>query len=167
MFNSKTLYVSHPIFALAIFLSFPSFAVADVVTDWNLIAANLAIPTRAPAPTSVLDLATVHIAMYDAIQAYEGRFEPYGATVENPSGSPVAAAAAAAHDVLVAHFAAQQATLDTVLTNYLTGLGLANDAGCAPMMGVSLRTQRFSPAAPISANGVRPRRPFYQWHRLG
>src|SRR5215467_13226006 len=131
MSNSKTLYRYYSIFALAIFLCIPPFAVADVVTDWNLIAASLAVPARAPAPTSILDLATVHVAMHDAIQAYQGRFESYGATVANPSGSPVAAAATAAHDVLVAHFPAQQATLDAVLTSYLTGLGLANDAGVA------------------------------------
>jgi hypothetical protein len=51
--------------------------------------------------SSILDLAMVHLAMHDAIQAYDHRFEPYAGTISNATGSPVAAAAAAAHDVLV------------------------------------------------------------------
>jgi hypothetical protein len=76
---------------------------ADVVSDWNEIASQTAIPVR-PGPSAILDLAMVHAAMHDAIQAYQGRFKPYGASIPNASGSPVAAAARAAHDVLVARF---------------------------------------------------------------
>ena len=47
---------------------------ADVVTDWNDIATQTAVPLR-PGPSSLLDLAMVHAAMHDAIQAYEGRYE--------------------------------------------------------------------------------------------
>lgn len=101
---------------------------ADVVSDWNAIAAQMAIPAR-PGPSSVLDLAIVHAAMHDAIQAYQGRFESYGAPIPNASGSPVAAAAGAAHDVLVVRFPSQAANLDTLLDNYLTGLGLHGDPG--------------------------------------
>ncbi|HWC16416.1 MAG TPA: hypothetical protein VG498_05355, partial [Terriglobales bacterium] len=122
MSHAKNLSQRYSILTLVTLLCLPSFALADVVTDWNEIAATLAVPARAPAPTSVLDLATVHVAMHDAIQAYEGRFESYAATVANPSGSKVAAAATAAHDVLVNHFPAQQVFLDTKLSNYLNGL---------------------------------------------
>src|SRR6201998_1112158 len=101
---------------------------ADVFSDWNAIASQTAIPVR-PGPSSILDLAMVHAAMHDAIQAFQGRFEPYGAPIPNASGSPVAAAARAAHDVLVARFPSQSATLDTLLDNYLSGLGLQGDAG--------------------------------------
>ena len=49
---------------------------ADVVTDWNDIASQaalqLAVPPR-PGPSAILDLAMVHVAMHDAIQAYEDR----------------------------------------------------------------------------------------------
>jgi hypothetical protein len=131
MSHSCNLFQRYSILKLSILLCIAAFARADVVTDWNLIASNLAVPARAPAPTSILDLATVHIAMHDAIQAYQGRFESYGATVSSPAGSPIAAAAAAAHDVLVAHFPAQKANLDTVLTNYLTSQGLIGDPGVA------------------------------------
>lgn len=101
---------------------------ADVVNDWNNTATTLAVPGR-PGPSAILDLAMVHAAMHDAIQAYERRFEPYAMQIPNASGSPVAAAASAAHDILVARFPAQTANLDSLLNNYLNGLGLLGDAG--------------------------------------
>ena len=110
------------------YLSLASTARADVVTDWNATAAQIAIPAR-PGPSAILDLAIVHAAMHDAIQSFEGRFESYVGMVPNASGSPVAAAAAAAHDVLVARFPSQAGALNTLLTNYLGGLGLLGNAG--------------------------------------
>ncbi len=109
-------------------LSWAGLACADVVTDWNAIAAQTAIPVR-PGPSAILDMAMVHAAMHDAIQAFQGRFELYGAAIPNASGSPVAAAARAAHDVLVARFPSQSGILDTLLDTYLNGLGLQGDAG--------------------------------------
>ena len=103
-------------------------ATADVVTDWNEIATQTAVPAR-PGPSSVLDLAMVHIAMHDAIQAYQARFESYAGAIPNPSGSPIAAAASAAQAVLVAQFPAQSGPLGTVLNNYLSARGLLGDPG--------------------------------------
>jgi hypothetical protein len=104
---------------------------ADVVSDWNVTALQATVTGARPGPSAVLDLATVHAAMHDAIQAYERRFESYSDRIKHPSGSKVAAAAAAAHGVLVARFPAQAATLNTTLQTYLTGLGLAGDTGIA------------------------------------
>ena len=44
----------------------------------------------------------VHAAIHDAIEAYDGRFEPYVVAIPNASGSAVAAAVSAAHEMLVA-----------------------------------------------------------------
>lgn len=93
---------------------------ADVVSDWNSIATQTALPVR-PGPTAILDLAMAHAAMHNAIQAFQGRFEPYGASIPNAAGSQVAAASRAAHDVLVNRFPTQSASLDTHLDNYLHG----------------------------------------------
>ena len=49
----------------------------------------------------------VHAAIHDAVQAYDGRFEPYAVAITGASGSPVAAIAKAAHDVLVNRFPAK------------------------------------------------------------
>src|SRR5262245_43284264 len=104
---------------------------ADVVTDWNLITVQtvLAVPAERPGPTSILDLAMVHAAMHDAIQAYNHQFETYAAPILNASGSAVAAAATAAHDVLAKRLPSQAGNLDTLLTNYLGALMLLGDPG--------------------------------------
>jgi hypothetical protein len=113
-------------------LSLAAPANADVVTDWNeiAVAAIVAAGPARPPGTAALDLAMVQTAVHDAVQAYQGRFEPYVQSISGASGSPVAAAAKAAHDVLVHQFPAQTASLDTTYDNYLTNHGLAqNDAG--------------------------------------
>ena len=77
---------------------FPATAAqADVVTYWNDVVAQAltrAVPAR-PGPSGLLDFAAVHVAM-DAIQAFQGRYEPYAGAIPNASGSPLAAAATAA-----------------------------------------------------------------------
>jgi hypothetical protein len=98
---------------------------ADVVVDWNVIAANTIAAGARPGPSGLFDFTMVHIAMHDAIQALEHRFEPYHCTVAGASGSPVVAAARAAHDMLVALFPAQSTSLQTTYLDYLSGLGLS------------------------------------------
>jgi hypothetical protein len=126
--RTRTKLLSLTSLIVCLSLSWAGLAHADVVSDWNAIAAQTAIPVR-PGPSSILDLAMVHAAMHDAIQAYQGRFESYSGPIPNASGSPIAAAARAAHDVLHARFPSQSGTLDTLLDNYLSGLGLQGDAG--------------------------------------
>jgi hypothetical protein len=70
----------------------------------------------------------VHAAIHDAVQAYDGRFEPYAVRITGASGSPVAAVAKAAHDVLVARFQEKTAFLDASYNAYLASHGgLAQD----------------------------------------
>jgi hypothetical protein len=103
----------------------------NVVVDWNAIATQAifsAVPPR-PGPSAVLDLAILQAAVHDAIQAIEKRYESYGPGIPNASGSIVAAAASAAHDVLIARFPNQAASLDMQLQNYLGGLSLLGNPG--------------------------------------
>jgi hypothetical protein len=78
-----------------------SGSTADVVFEWNQI-----LQDTLPTPHNVLTprfFAMTHIAMFDAINAIEREFEPYRVRVRHAGGgSPEAAAAQAAHDVLVA-----------------------------------------------------------------
>src|SRR5688572_2707320 len=73
---------------------------ASVVFEWNQI-----LQDTVPAPQNVLTprfFAMTHLAMFDAINAIEREFEPYRVRVRSLGyGSPSAAAAQAAHDVLV------------------------------------------------------------------
>ena len=123
-----TAVTTAPLIALAA-LSWSHDVRADAVLDWNAIAANTistASPPR-PGPVGFLDLAIVQAAVYDAIQAIDGKFKPYHVQIPGASGSPEVAAAKAAHDVLVQIFPAQSASLDTAYRDYLAGKSLAED----------------------------------------
>ncbi len=73
-------------------------------------------------------------AVYDAVVAIEGGYQPYMLNLaQRPGASIDAAVAAAAHDVLVHYFPAQQAALDTDYANALAAIpdGAVKDAGIA------------------------------------
>ena len=102
----------------------------DAVVDWNQITVD-AVTAGRPGPIGIVDIALVHVAMHDAVQAIEKRFEPYLFDIERASGRRSAAAAAAAHDVLVGMYPAQAATLDPIYFAYLADNGLSGDPGLA------------------------------------
>ncbi len=110
-------------------LTWAAPARADVVVDWNQFAAQAIAAAARQGPTSAFDFAMVHVAMHDAIQAIEGRFERYCAGIPSGSGSPIAAAATAAHDVLVDLFPGRTGDLNAIYDNYLDGLGLTVNPG--------------------------------------
>jgi hypothetical protein len=124
--------------ACALFLC-ASTADADVISDWNIQTGQRIGASNPPrrGPSSLLDFAMVHLAMHDAVQAFERRYQPYCVAVSNPSGSPVAAASKSARDVLVGLFgdqpgqtAAIDAAYATFTAAYITqGLMVADDAG--------------------------------------
>jgi hypothetical protein len=94
---------------------------AAVITEWNVIAENT-VPASAGV-TLPRPFAMMHIAMFDAIVAIEGGYSPYRAKVSAPRfASTEAAAAQAAHDVLVALLPANAATYDAALAESLKGI---------------------------------------------
>jgi hypothetical protein len=73
---------------------------ASVLLEWNqLLHDTLPAPGGVGTPRFY---AMTHIAMFDAINAIEREYEPYRVRLRGGGGSPDAAAAQAAHDVLVA-----------------------------------------------------------------
>src|SRR5829696_7046416 len=96
-------------------LAAPAVARADTVTQWNQNASTALMVTAAQGPQlSVPNMAMVHGAVYDAVNAIDGGHEGYllSSRVATPSDSMDAAAATAAYRVLVHLVPAQQATLD-------------------------------------------------------
>lgn len=93
---------------------------ASVIVDWN----QLAQKTIGGQPFSqVRHYAMLHIAMADAVVAIEGRYEAFMVPWRAPHGaSAKAAAAQAAHDVLVYLLPASAATFDAELAADLTGI---------------------------------------------
>jgi hypothetical protein len=117
---------------VAVMLAAPTSASADAVSDWNAIAVQATVTGARPGPSGVIDIAMVQAAVYDAVQAIVKQYKPYRVEIKGASGSPVAAAAKAAHDVLVNRFPAQAAALDTTYQQYLLNNGLAEtDPGVA------------------------------------
>ena len=134
-------------------LAWSGLAAADAVTDWNEIASN-AVAAGRPGPIGLMDMAVVHVAMHDAIQSYERRFEPYYIQVSGAQGSKAAAAAAAAHGVLQAFYSSTQgAALTTAYTTWLANNSLTGDPGIAVGEAVATRAatlRRKDPVPPLT-----------------
>ena len=91
---------------------------ADVVIEWNQLL-QVTLPATI-GPTSPRFYSMLHIAMFDAINAIERDYEPYRVRLHHSSsGSPEAAAAQAAHDVLSGLFPASKPTYDAALAQRL------------------------------------------------
>jgi hypothetical protein len=94
----------------------------DVVLRWNeiLLQSLAGQPPRVPLARN---LALVHVAMFDAVNAIDRSYEPYFAHVHASRGaSQEAAAAQAAHDALVALYPAREAVIDAALAEDLAGI---------------------------------------------
>lgn len=107
-------------------------AVADVVTEWNAIAVSSVSADRLVNRQS-RDMAMVHAAMFDAMNAIRPRYTPAMVRI-TARGDAVreAAAVQAAHDVLVALFPAAQASLDATLAASLRLIPDDRDEGRGP-----------------------------------
>jgi len=105
-------------------------ALADAVTDWNAISVPIVQAGR-PGAIGGVDQALVQAAVHDAVQAFEGRFEPYHMKISGASGSPAAAVAAAAYGVLASFYPDQAAALTATYQAYLISNNLVNDPGLA------------------------------------
>jgi hypothetical protein len=116
-------------------LSLSGPAAADMVTDWNEIAVATATAGKHGASEASRTTALVHAAIFDAVNAVEPRYQPYKIRATSPAGaSAEAAAASAAHTVLVRLYPDQKSTLDRQLAQALDRL--SNDAARADGVAV-------------------------------
>jgi hypothetical protein len=137
----------------------PVRAAASAVTYWNEVA-SAAVATGRTGPPGLLDQALVQAAVHDAVQAIEGRYEPYFATVPDAEGSTSAAVAAAAYTVLAEFYPTQRpgpTGLDQLYLNYVTANGLTGNPGLA--VGESAGDQiaalrRPTPTLPANTGGT-------------
>src|SRR5215471_273462 len=92
------------------------------VVEWNntaittaLAASQATAPGSNTQPGSILYLAYVHLAIYDAVNAIDHRFQSYGADIVAPAGaSKEAAVVEAAYRTLAQLFPDQTANLTTL-----------------------------------------------------
>jgi hypothetical protein len=105
----------------------------DVLRDWT--AAALEAAAKQPPYVPSRTLAMVHTAMFDTVNAVDARYTPYKVKAVASPGTPAeAAAAAAAHDVLLSLFPDRAPSLDAKLDISLAGV---TDAG-AKATGLAL-----------------------------
>jgi PAP2 superfamily protein len=114
-------------------------AAGDAVTDWNKTVVSATIAGGRSNPETGIAAAYMHIAIYNAIAAIDGRYTQFLAPIANqPAGaSKEAAAAQAAYEILT--FLYPSATFPTiasqVTTDYNTALnGISN--GVAKNQGI-------------------------------
>jgi hypothetical protein len=105
----------------------------NVVTQWNGIASSTIVANGGkPSATSSVWFAYTSIAVYDAVNAVHGQFQPFYYRGSAASGaSDEAAAVSAAHRVLVIYFPAQQAILDATFQDSLAKITASPDAKSA------------------------------------
>jgi hypothetical protein len=107
-----------PVMGVTFGLAFGSAAAAgNAVSDWHTNMESAVVVTGKKSPTvAVVYFAYADIAMFDAVNSIDRRFQPFAVQVQAPrDASKEAAASVAAHDVLVHYLPLQQTTLDTDL----------------------------------------------------
>jgi hypothetical protein len=118
----------------------------NVVSFWNDVA-NRTILAQIPAATTPEervpafphDLASVHLAIYDAVVAIEGRYRPFAVRPTAPAAgaSTDAAVSAAAHGVLLALFPNRSAVYQPAYDQRMAAI----PEGPARTLGVALGTE--------------------------
>jgi hypothetical protein len=107
--KAVSLRLSTLIAALAIGLTRLASA-SNPVVDWNQIALSTALTT----PGTQIYLTYVNLAMYDAVNAIDQRYQQYGPEFHGPrDASGEAAAISAAYQTLLYYFPAQSVTLQS------------------------------------------------------
>src|SRR5262244_1629284 len=127
----------------------PQQSVLDgrTVIDWNLTGVTTFLhvaPTLGPrsAPLGSRALAMMHVAMADAVFSIHPVYKPYGVWLRgHGSADQLAAAATAAHGVLVRLFPSEQAALDAALADSLSQVpdGRRKEEGIAVGVEVAAR----------------------------
>lgn len=106
-------------------LCFSAVAQADVVSDWNAIAVNTAVANKTNPFAQARYAAIVQLAVFEAVNAVTGDYQPYLGTITRaPGASAEAAAVEAAYQVLIAYFPASSSTLYAA---YLHSMGQIAD----------------------------------------
>jgi hypothetical protein len=118
-----------PILVAAAWLTIAA-AQADLVTDWNAKAVDIVTAAKLPPHPSYRTMATVQAAVYEAVNAINGR---HAVERGRPDASVEAAVAAANRGVLSKLLPAQEATIESAYQTALASIpaGAARTSGLA------------------------------------
>src|SRR5689334_5413687 len=111
----RSLVTTTALFVIAaVAATYAATARADIIMDWNARADAIAAEKKLLPSTQARTMSMVHVAMFEAVNAIDRRYTPYRLDlVADRSTSREAAAAAAAHDILLAIYPDRKAALDT------------------------------------------------------
>lgn len=132
--NTSEKGVLHFVPAVAIALLTHATAWADVVTDWNVAAADIVFAAGMPPPPANRTLAIVQTAVYEAVNAITKRYPADGVTLNSVPGTSIDAAVAAANRAaLAALVPSQRAAIDAAAQKALNAIadGPGKTAGIA------------------------------------
>jgi hypothetical protein len=120
----KTFRHTLSILAATLGVAVASQASADnAVVSWHAVMETSVAGSGRKNAVALPYYAYVDVAMYDAVASIDHRLEPFAVRVYAPhDASKDAAAASAAHDVLVHYLPAQAATFDAALASSLAGI---------------------------------------------
>ena len=122
---------------------------SDVVMDWNAKADAIGIEKQVPNASNARGQAMLHVAMFEAVNAIDRRYAPYKLNlVADRTASREAAAASAAHDVLLALYPDQKPDLDAALAASLAGI----DETDAKSKGIELGKKAAAEIIALRAN---------------
>jgi hypothetical protein len=122
---------------------------ADVIMDWNTKSDEIAAQKQVLPLNHSRGTAILHVAMFEAVNAIEGRYLPYKLNLTaDRSTSKEAAAAAAGHDILLALYPDQQSSLDATLATMLAGIA----DGEAKAKGIALGKKAAADLIALRAN---------------
>ena len=98
-------------------------AAADAVFDWNVIAVNTMVANGQNPVGQARFAAIVQLAVFEAVNAITGEYQPYvGTILAPPDASADAAAIQAAYRVLSTYFPTSASTLDAERAHSLASI---------------------------------------------
>lgn len=120
--------------AIALFLAGTAPARADAVTDWNEIAETTVLEATPDPYLRARSVTIAQVAVFEAVNAIVGGYEPWlGTVTAPPDATPEAAVIAATHHTLVTLYPDQASRLDTLRDQALDAIadGPSKQAGIA------------------------------------
>ncbi len=112
---------------------------SHVVLDWNALVLQAIQKDRTAPPLAARNLAIVHSAIYDAVNAIERDYRVYQVDATAPEGANIeAAAVGAAHRTLLSLYPLQKDSFDNALVNSLAAIADGAAEGDGLALGVEV-----------------------------
>ncbi len=131
MYSTNQHHWMSPVIVAALWLACPP-AHADVVTDWNITASDIAVAAKLPPPPTYRIVAMVQTSVYEAVNAITKRYPQERVKVDAAAGASVEAAVAeATRTTLLQLLPSQRTAIDSAYQAALSSIpaGQAKTAG--------------------------------------